>query len=248
MATNIVWTYVDAMGVEAPAKNVALTYIDGVFKSFTDNWQFYTIAGVPNLSKEQALDLALNTTSEFSYIAKDSSGVEVNVSNVKVASVGESVLCYLNFRDSASARNGDPFTLFPSWYIPLGFDQVYPGSVTGSYVRIWADNGQLSIVSPMVCTAPGTSENTTTITGTNLATCLMVVSIPIIVAVGAALFYLNGCRPQCLLVLYVLFWWLVWVWCLLQKWMRLLLGRRARLFMVHCMSSFAILLLLMVNR
>jgi hypothetical protein len=84
-ATNFVWTYVDAYGVEAPAKNVALTYLNGVFKSFTDNWQFYTIVGEPTVSKEQALDLALNATADFSYISKDSLGVQVNVSNVKVA-------------------------------------------------------------------------------------------------------------------------------------------------------------------
>ncbi|MCW4023898.1 MAG: hypothetical protein NWF01_02550 [Candidatus Bathyarchaeota archaeon] len=148
LRTEFVWTYVDASGVEAPVKNVALTYEDGSLKSFVDNWQFYTVMGEPKVSSEQAVDLALATTANFSYASP--LGGNVTVSGFKVASVGNASLCYLNYQETDLARGGDPFTLYPAWFVPIGFDRVYPGGVSGVYVRLWADMGEIKEIVPMV--------------------------------------------------------------------------------------------------
>ena len=57
---------------------------------------------------------------------------------------------YLNFPNQTLARGGDPFTLYPSWYVPVGFNQSYPGAVTGMTVTVWADTGEVSNTNPMV--------------------------------------------------------------------------------------------------
>ncbi len=144
------WTYVDANGVPAPAKNVILSYRDGVLKCFLDNWQLYQVAGVPSLSDETAVSEAMKSLEDYTFDVVDADEGNVTVSGFKVASVGNLSLCYLNYQDASAARGGDPFTLYPSWYVPLGFDKAYPGCVTGVYVRVWADTGEVSSVSPMV--------------------------------------------------------------------------------------------------
>jgi hypothetical protein len=110
LRTEFVWTYVDANGVEASVKNVALTYENGTLKSFVDNWQFYTVTGTPKVSGEQAANLALEAIEDFSYASQSNSNV--TVSGFKVASVGNASLCYLNYQEVDCARGGDPFTLF----------------------------------------------------------------------------------------------------------------------------------------
>jgi len=152
------WTYVDANGVLAPAKNVNLAYEQGNLKYFVNNWQLYTVAYSPQISREQAVDLALDALAKFSYNTTVS-GENVSVSGFKVASVGDVSLCYLNYQNTDSARNGDPFVLFPSWFVPLGFDKFYPGSVSGVYIRLWADTGNVCDIVPMVVDSAGAESS-----------------------------------------------------------------------------------------
>jgi hypothetical protein len=157
-STEFTWTYVDANGVLAPAKSISVAYEHGSLKYFVNNWQLYTVAGSPQISSEQAVDLALDALAKFSYNTTVS-GENVSVSGFKVASIGDVSLCYLNYKDTDSARNGDPFVLYPSWFVPLGFDKFYPGSVSGVYVRLWADTGKLCDIVPMVVDSAGVESS-----------------------------------------------------------------------------------------
>ncbi len=201
--TNFVWTYVDANGVKAPVKNVALTYQDGTLKCFTDNWQFYTVASAPAISKEQAVDYALNISAGYSLTATASSGENVTVSDFKVESVGEAALCYLNFHEAGSARDGDPFTLYPSWYVPLGFDRAYFGGVTGIYVRFWADTGEICDISPMVVrdAAVFTNESDVDVSSSDVPTqepdaVLTAVPVVLVIIFGLVSFYFSGNKSR----------------------------------------------------
>jgi len=147
--SNIIWTYVDDNGIPAVAKNVVISYDHGNLKAFTDNWQLYTIESTPKISCEDAISIALTQLQNFTWNAYSDDNEIVTVSDFKVVSVGNATLSYLNFNDETSARDGDPFLLYPSWYIPVGFDQVYPGTVTGAIVRIWADTGELASMGTM---------------------------------------------------------------------------------------------------
>jgi hypothetical protein len=150
---DFVWTYVDANGVSALSKNVILSYYHGFLQSFLDNWQFYKIAGVPKISSQDAVAEALKAVESFSYMVHIDSDEDVAVSGFKVVSIGDVTLSYLNYKEETptqSVRGSDPHMLYPSWYVPLGFDKFYPGSVTGAIVRVWADTGEVSTVDPMV--------------------------------------------------------------------------------------------------
>ena len=156
--TQFTWTYVDANGVLAPSKNFNLAYEHGNLKYFVNNWQLYTVAESPQVSREQAVDLALDALAKFSYNTTVS-GENVSVSGFNVASIGDVSLCYLNYQDTDSARGGDPFVLYPSWFVPLGFEKFYPDSVAGVYVRLWADTGKICDLVPMVVDSAGVESS-----------------------------------------------------------------------------------------
>jgi hypothetical protein len=152
---SFVWTYVDQNGVSAPSKDVVLSYDQGRLQCFLDNWQLYEVEGIPQVSAQDATTIALSSTQNFSYTVSSNDGRVFSVSNFKVVGTGSPVMNYLNYLNATEARGGDPFTLYPSWYIPVEFDKVYSGDVTGVIVRVWADTGEVNNISPMVFeTAP----------------------------------------------------------------------------------------------
>jgi hypothetical protein len=112
--------------------------------------------GAPKISGEEATAIALEAAENFTYQASTYDGT-LTVSGFKIApkSLGHAVLSYLNSKDQSSARGGDPFTLYPSWYVPLGFDKFYPGDVSGMTVSVWADTGEISTVGPVVVDSGG---------------------------------------------------------------------------------------------
>lgn len=130
--------------MSATPKSVRLSFLNGRLQTFLNNWPLYRIGGEPKISKEEAIDIALNASKNYSYKIKNESGILEDVSGFKIASVGEPALYYLNYEVEDSPRGGDSFTLFPEWYVPLGFDKYYLGGVTGMTVRIWADTGEVS--------------------------------------------------------------------------------------------------------
>lgn len=82
----------------------------------------------------------------------NANGDNITVSGFKVVAIGNVTLSYQNYYEQTakiSVRGDDPFTLYPSWSVALGFDKVYPGNVTSVLVKIWADTGIVSSVSPM---------------------------------------------------------------------------------------------------
>jgi hypothetical protein len=161
---DFIWSYVDANGIPALSKNVVLSYHNGHLESFIDNWQLYSIKGVPTLSVKDAIALALQATADYSYTTQDDSGNNLTVKDFTVKTIFNTTLSYANYLEdtkTVSTRSGDPYTLYPSWYIGVGFDKVYPGQVTGLSVRIWADTGNVSLVEPIIVRmTPKTSDTT----------------------------------------------------------------------------------------
>jgi hypothetical protein len=152
---NYVWTYTDENGIIASSKDVILSYERGQLKTFTNNWPFYTIGGTPEISGEEATEIAIEAAQNYSYeVSADNGTLTVSGFEIAPESLGHEVLSYLNFPDPSLARGGDPFTLYPSWYVPIGFNQSYPGGVTGIVVTVWADTGEVSATNPMVVVIP----------------------------------------------------------------------------------------------
>ncbi len=140
------WTYVDSNGVLAEKKNVILIFEGGVFKGFFNNWPLYTIVDSKlKVSAEQATELAIKASGNFSYPVTYDNGTKMTVSGFRIApeSLGEAKLIYVNSVDQEFARGGDPFRMYLAWYVPLGFDRFYPGDVSGMTVILWADTGEV---------------------------------------------------------------------------------------------------------
>ena len=186
---NVFWTYVDENGIRAQMKNVGMSYAHGRLESFMDNWQFYNVAGVPKLSREEAIAVALKAVENFSWDAYADDGEIVTVSDFEVVSVGNATLSYLNSAKQDLARGGDSFTLYPSWYIPLGFDKFYSGSVTGAVVRVWADTGEVEKIGTLSSGgAPLSGDITPTETGNQSPLWEVLFAISVAIAVVAICF------------------------------------------------------------
>jgi hypothetical protein len=133
----------------SPIKNVALSYRDGFLKCFQNNWQFYSVASKPEISSSQAVEIAMNAINDYSEMVVMPDDTTKPVSGFRVQSIGQTVLNYQNCREAVLARGGDPFTLYPTWIVPLGFDNICDGGISGAYVRLWADTGEVNDISPM---------------------------------------------------------------------------------------------------
>jgi hypothetical protein len=181
---NFIWTYISKEGILAPSKNVVLSYDQGFLKSFLDNWHRYRIAGEPKISSEEAVAIALKATDEFSYKVDVDDDTQT-VSEFKIVAIGNTTLYYLNYMDQSSARDADPFTLYPSWYVPLGFDKFYPGGVTGVTLRIWADTAEVSSMDPMISggTSPSSNKNSV-YEAPNQNSSILLTSVGIAIVVG----------------------------------------------------------------
>jgi len=152
---NYNWRYIDENGIVARSKSVLLEYERGRLKGFSNNWHLYTIGGMPEISGEEATEIAIEAAQNYSYeVSADNGTLTVTGFEIAPESLGHEVLSYLNFPDPSLARGGDPFTLYPSWYVPIGFNQSYPGGVTGVIVTVWADTGEVSATNPMVVVIP----------------------------------------------------------------------------------------------
>jgi hypothetical protein len=149
--TDYTWTYTDANGIPAVSKNVVLSYYQGQLNCFVNNWPLYTIEGKAAVSREHAIDTAMKAAQDYTYVVSndnDPSTVQVKGFTVSPNSLQETALSYVNSPDASLARNNNPFVLYPSWYVPLGFDKFYPGDVTGVSVSIWADTGEVGSIGP----------------------------------------------------------------------------------------------------
>ena len=142
---NYKWTYTDSNGVIAERKNVVLNYEDGQLKFFLNNWPLYSVKGTPKISSEDATAIAIEASKNFSYqVTTENDSVQtVSGFNIAPESLGNAVLVYQNFDTESSAREGDPFTLYPTWFVPLGFDRFYPGDISSMIVYLWADTGEV---------------------------------------------------------------------------------------------------------
>jgi hypothetical protein len=206
--TTYTWTYIDSNGVLAERKNVILTYEDGAFKAFYNNWPLYTVADTKsNFSAEEATKLAIEASTKYSYNVTLQNGTELSVSNFSVASqsLGKEKLIYVNSVDQKFARGGNTSELYLAWYVPLGFDRFYPGDVSGLTVILWADSGEVCSMNRVITDSGFTSsvangsagaavENPVPTGATQLPTSSSNETLGVYAAVGMMGFPLGACK------------------------------------------------------
>jgi hypothetical protein len=105
---------------------------DGAFSSFIDHRARYTIGDTTvNISKEQAIEIAMKYIKGYSYRISD----DLVVSDFNVTE--DRTIANL----VPTVKEGN--VLYPYWSVILYLNQTYPGSVTSLLLGIWADTGEV---------------------------------------------------------------------------------------------------------
>ncbi|TRZ50163.1 MAG: hypothetical protein D4S01_07200 [Dehalococcoidia bacterium] len=152
--TSFEWTYT-VNGVDAPQNVVRITFDQGVFKSFRDNWSLCRIGSSNvNVSMDEAITLARNAAEDYTlqiYLDDGLTDVEFNL-------VDEPVKVELFMYPK------ETLTVYPFWRIKLYFDKLYY-SAYGIVVGIWADTKQIEYCESLSYTGgPPDRENPNTAT------------------------------------------------------------------------------------
>lgn len=127
--TSFVWAHT-VNGVDYTSLQLGFQK-NGKLDTLYDNRAIYTIGDTSiNISKEQAIEIALKNLSTYSYKMSDKS----TVSDFNV--VEENIVAEL----TASPINSE---LRPYWRIKMPLNQTYPGSVQGIQTFIWANTGEI---------------------------------------------------------------------------------------------------------
>jgi hypothetical protein len=108
---------------------------DGVFSGFIDHRLRYTIGDTAvNISKEQAVTIAMEAIKNYSYRMSDDWVVTgFNVTENRITA---------NLMPTVKEGN----VLYPTWSITLPLNGTWPGSVTELLVGIWAGTGEVYLV------------------------------------------------------------------------------------------------------
>jgi hypothetical protein len=166
-------------------------FTKGIFSSFSDTSARFTVGDTSvNISKEQAVDIAMKAIQSFSYDMPG--GWEVSDFNVTN-----------NYAYLRSDTQPYSTVLQASWVVDLYLNQTYPGSVHGLTVCIWANTGEverINVISYLVPTEylydtslPSPSSTSTPMQVTNstigepFPTFLEVATIVSVAVVGLAL-------------------------------------------------------------
>ena len=122
------WNY-QVNDIEAPGKKFSFTFQDGVLRGFVDNWDIKKIGGASiKISEQEAKNIALEVAEDY-----------ISELNATVTEIEATLILW----NDADTGRGSANTLYPSWSIMLYFDKIYPGSITGYYVALWADTGKV---------------------------------------------------------------------------------------------------------
>jgi hypothetical protein len=105
---------------------------NGIFDSFLDNRDLYSIGDTTvNISREQAINIAMKHSKTYSYAMPD--GSRVSGFNITEDRTKTELL--------TTARNSTD--LRPYWFVKLYLNQTYPGSVKGLAIFVWANSGEV---------------------------------------------------------------------------------------------------------
>jgi len=188
----IIHTYFEWMytvnGVDAPQNVVRVTFENGIFKSFRDNWSLFKIGSTSAISQEEAINIAMDAAEDYTlqiYLGNDTlTDVEFNL-------VDEPVTAELFMYPR------ETLTVYPFWRVEVYFDKCYY-SAYGIQVGIWADTKQIEYCKSLSGLGgpiaeedpiePSTEQSLTSKNGTVSSMNMYIITATAIIAlVGAAL-------------------------------------------------------------
>jgi hypothetical protein len=174
--TNFEWIYT-VNGIDAPQNVVSFALDQEVFRSFRDDWNLYKIGSTDvNVSKEEAIDMAMNAAENYTLKIWMNEWIEVEFTIVDEPVTAE---LFMYPRET--------LTVYPFWRIELYFDKLYY-SAYGIQVGIWADTKQIKYCESLsYAGGPPEKGNPTTPTNESFPTTWIVTAIAIVAVVGATL-------------------------------------------------------------
>jgi hypothetical protein len=109
-----------------------IAFLNGVFQGMVDHRVTYVIGDTSvNISKEQAIEIAMKYVKNYSYLMPDMTRVSnFNVSKDRADAKLLPTVRYAN-------------VLYPYWSVTLYLNETYPGGVYALLVGVWADNGEV---------------------------------------------------------------------------------------------------------
>jgi hypothetical protein len=127
---------------------LTIEFKDGAFDSFYDDRTYTTIGSSDvNISKEEAVDLALKQANGFSY-------------NYNGQLIGNLTIVQSQIRANLTADVRDkPSAYYPCWTVDLPLKNIAPGSIYYLEAKIWADTGQLISFKEMGYGGPDQEES-----------------------------------------------------------------------------------------
>lgn len=108
---------------------------EGLLEWFMDVWGINKISNSEiKISEQTALQVAWDSAKDYAR------KLGARIANVNIT------FGYIN--SYPEARGGDPFVLYPSWDVKFTFDRFYDNAISGYFVGIWADTGEMRTATP----------------------------------------------------------------------------------------------------
>jgi hypothetical protein len=160
-------------GITGPA--FSLEFVNGSLETFNDQQSLFSIGQFAlNISKDQAIKIALDRAKNFSWAVGSDLSTATVVTNFTILTSPVQSQLTLQPRENS--------TLYPYWRVDLYLDKVYDGCVNDLAVGIWADSGNIEYIRALGFGGiPAGDEQTRSGISPNA------LSIVIVVAIAAAL-------------------------------------------------------------
>jgi hypothetical protein len=121
------WTYI-SNGINAVPKGVFLSYQNGFFKFFRDDWNLHKIGStVVNLSEEEAKSIAENASKKYGH---------------EILGAINATLFFCPAYSADKPRGQDPLTLYLAWRVEVEYVK-WSDYISGVTVDIWADTKEI---------------------------------------------------------------------------------------------------------
>jgi hypothetical protein len=190
------WIYT-SNGLDFPG--ITIEFLNGSFFGLSDIWSIYKIGSTDvNVSKEEAVNIALKYVENFSWNVSTSDDDWIEVKDFKI--LEEPLTAEL-----LTTRTREPLTLYPYWRVDLYLDKVYLGNVNRISLAIWADTGDVASCLPLGRGGgPLTGVSTTNLQSdgstsqANPTPIIIAVSVVIVIAAIAAVFIRKKCKQPTL--------------------------------------------------
>ncbi|MCL2291808.1 MAG: hypothetical protein FWC30_01885 [Candidatus Bathyarchaeota archaeon] len=132
----------------ADYSKLTLSFKNGELANFFDDRAFYVLGSdVVNVSKEQAISIALEHAASLSYTVDGEVISGFNIVNEQI-----------RIQPSRLSRPAESLLVkYPIWIVELPLADIYPGMVSVISVMLWADTGEVISVQPLGAGFPNDS-------------------------------------------------------------------------------------------